>query len=143
VPGASLAPQTLWADTSHHAAKVKPAGFRPSILVVVQSDNTITIVTARSVMGTGIATSLPKQYCRFADELAHAAGSDPLDYPFDLIGPQRILDLNGADYPNYPLRARLLPEESESLAYRHSFRRFVTRSTQQPGNDCENCRSPE
>ncbi len=37
----------------------------------------------------------------FADELAHNAGRDPLDYLLDLIGPPRILNLNGADYPNY------------------------------------------
>jgi isoquinoline 1-oxidoreductase subunit beta len=37
----------------------------------------------------------------FADELAHLAGRDPVDYMLDLIGPPRILNLNGADYPNY------------------------------------------
>jgi len=37
----------------------------------------------------------------FADELAHLAGRDPCAYLLDLIGPSRILDLNGADYPNY------------------------------------------
>jgi len=37
----------------------------------------------------------------FADELAHIARRDPLDYLLDLIGPSRILNLNGANYPNY------------------------------------------
>jgi isoquinoline 1-oxidoreductase beta subunit len=37
----------------------------------------------------------------FADELAHLARRDPFDYLQDLIGPPRILDLNGADYSNY------------------------------------------
>jgi isoquinoline 1-oxidoreductase beta subunit len=37
----------------------------------------------------------------FSDELAHAAGRDPVDYLFELIGPPRIVDLKGADYPNY------------------------------------------
>lgn len=37
----------------------------------------------------------------FADELAHAAGSDPLENLLDLIGPPRILNLKGTDYPNY------------------------------------------
>lgn len=36
----------------------------------------------------------------FADELSYVVGRDPLDYLLDLIGPPRILDLNGADYPN-------------------------------------------
>src|SRR6266576_6616916 len=37
----------------------------------------------------------------FADELAHAAGRDTLDYLLDLIGKQRILNLKNTDYPNY------------------------------------------
>jgi isoquinoline 1-oxidoreductase subunit beta len=37
----------------------------------------------------------------FADELAHTARRDPLEYLLDLIGPPRILNLNGAEYPNY------------------------------------------
>ncbi|HKV40530.1 MAG TPA: molybdopterin cofactor-binding domain-containing protein, partial [Blastocatellia bacterium] len=38
----------------------------------------------------------------FADELAHAAGRDPLDYLLSLVGPDRILDRKSlpADYPN-------------------------------------------
>jgi isoquinoline 1-oxidoreductase beta subunit len=39
----------------------------------------------------------------FADELAHAAGRDPLEYLIDLIGPARHIDLkaDGAQYGNY------------------------------------------
>jgi isoquinoline 1-oxidoreductase beta subunit len=41
--------------------------------------------------------------CSFADELAAAAGVDPLDYLRRLLGPARIIDLKaiGVDYPNY------------------------------------------
>jgi isoquinoline 1-oxidoreductase beta subunit len=39
----------------------------------------------------------------FADELAHAAGRDPLEYLLELIGPGKVLDLKaqGVDYSNY------------------------------------------
>jgi isoquinoline 1-oxidoreductase beta subunit len=39
----------------------------------------------------------------FADELASAAGRDPLEYLLDLIGPGQVLDLKpqGVDYSNY------------------------------------------
>jgi isoquinoline 1-oxidoreductase beta subunit len=37
----------------------------------------------------------------FSDELAHVAGRDPVDYLLELIGPSRIVDLKGTDYPNY------------------------------------------
>jgi isoquinoline 1-oxidoreductase beta subunit len=37
----------------------------------------------------------------FANELATAAGRDPLDYLLDLIGPPRILDMKNTNYPNY------------------------------------------
>ncbi len=36
----------------------------------------------------------------FAGELAHAADRDPLDYLLQLLGPNRVLDLKGVDYPN-------------------------------------------
>jgi isoquinoline 1-oxidoreductase beta subunit len=37
----------------------------------------------------------------FADEVAHAAGRDPLENLLELIGPARIIDMKGVDYPNY------------------------------------------
>jgi isoquinoline 1-oxidoreductase beta subunit len=37
----------------------------------------------------------------FSDELAQAAGRDPLEYLLELIGPPRIVDMKGTDYPNY------------------------------------------
>ena len=37
----------------------------------------------------------------FADELAHQAGRDPLEYQLDLIGRDRILNLKSTGYQNY------------------------------------------
>jgi isoquinoline 1-oxidoreductase beta subunit len=51
----------------------------------------------------------------FADELAHLAGRDPLDYQLDLIGPSRILDLNGANYPNYGASYKTYPIDTGRL----------------------------
>jgi isoquinoline 1-oxidoreductase subunit beta len=51
----------------------------------------------------------------FADELAHLAGRDPLDYLLDLIGPPRILNLNGADYPNYGASYQTYPIDTGRL----------------------------
>jgi isoquinoline 1-oxidoreductase beta subunit len=36
----------------------------------------------------------------FTDELARAAGEDPKDYLLKLLGPDRIVDFTGVDYPN-------------------------------------------
>jgi isoquinoline 1-oxidoreductase beta subunit len=48
--------------------------------------------------------------CSFADELAVAAGADPVEYLRQLLGPARKIDLNamGVDYPNYGVN-ELLP----------------------------------
>jgi isoquinoline 1-oxidoreductase subunit beta len=39
----------------------------------------------------------------FADEMAHAAGRDPLEFLLDMLGPGKVLDLKaqGVDYANY------------------------------------------
>ena len=37
----------------------------------------------------------------FANELAYAAGREPLEYLLELMGPPRILDLKKTNYPNY------------------------------------------
>jgi isoquinoline 1-oxidoreductase beta subunit len=39
----------------------------------------------------------------FADEMAHAAGRDPLEFLLDMLGPGKVLDLKaqGVDYSNY------------------------------------------
>jgi isoquinoline 1-oxidoreductase beta subunit len=53
----------------------------------------------------------------FIDELAHAAGRDPLEYRLDLLGPGKVLDLEsqgveysnyGAPYDKYPIDTRRL-----------------------------------
>jgi isoquinoline 1-oxidoreductase beta subunit len=51
----------------------------------------------------------------FADELAHLSGRDPFDYLMELMGPPRILDLNGADYPNYGASYQTYPIDTGRL----------------------------
>jgi isoquinoline 1-oxidoreductase beta subunit len=66
VLSASLAPKALWAGTSQQAVTSQGAVLRPNLFVAVQPDDTISIISARSEMGTGISTSLPVV---LADEL--------------------------------------------------------------------------
>jgi len=64
VLGASLVPEILRAQTSSPGTKDNV--LRPNVFVAIQSDGTVSIVAARSEMGTGITTALPSV---LADEL--------------------------------------------------------------------------
>src|SRR6202162_876962 len=53
----------------------------------------------------------------FTDELAHAAGRDPLDYLLDLIGESRTIDFKGVEYPNYGASMQVYPWETGRLRH--------------------------
>jgi isoquinoline 1-oxidoreductase beta subunit len=51
----------------------------------------------------------------FSDELAQAAARDRVDYLLELIGPPRIVDLKGTDYPNYDASYTAYPIDTGRL----------------------------
>jgi len=53
----------------------------------------------------------------FADEMAHAAGRDPLEYLLDLIGPGKVIDLKaqGVQYSNYGADLAKYPVDTRRL----------------------------
>ena len=52
----------------------------------------------------------------FADELAHLAGRDSLDYMLDLIGKPRRVDMSKVEYPNYDQPLDIYPVDTGRLA---------------------------
>jgi len=56
-------------------------------------------------------------YASFADELAHAAGRDPLEYLLEMLGPGKVLDLKsqGVDYSNYGVPIDKYPIDTKRL----------------------------
>jgi isoquinoline 1-oxidoreductase beta subunit len=65
----------------------------------------------------------------FADELAHAAGKDPLEYQLQLLGPDRIIPKTeiGKDYPNYDGDYNQYPIDTAR------FRRVLTLAAEKAG----------
>ncbi|HVI07461.1 MAG TPA: molybdopterin cofactor-binding domain-containing protein [Candidatus Binatia bacterium] len=51
----------------------------------------------------------------FTDELAHRAGRDPAEYLLHLIGPDRTIDFQGVDYPNYGASLETYPWQTGRL----------------------------
>ena len=65
----------------------------------------------------------------FADELAHAAGKDPVEYLLQLLGPDRIIPKSeiGKDYPNYDGDYEQYPIDTAR------FRRVLTLAAEKAG----------
>ncbi len=51
----------------------------------------------------------------FADELAHAAGRDPVEYMLELIGPSRVVDMTNVANPNYGGDYKQYPNDTGRL----------------------------
>src|SRR5258708_3633312 len=62
-------------------------------------------------------TSHPFAIQCFTDELAHAAGRDPLECLLDVIGKPRTIDFKGVEYPNYGAPYDAYPWETGRLRH--------------------------
>jgi isoquinoline 1-oxidoreductase beta subunit len=60
VLGVRLGPESLWAETAGAADPLAATTFHPSLFVGLEPDGTVLMVAARSEMGTGSRTSLPR-----------------------------------------------------------------------------------
>src|SRR5215472_6656747 len=60
VLGARLGPEILWAGTPSSTDPLNGVEFHPNFFVGIEPDGTVVIVAARSEMGTGSRTSLPR-----------------------------------------------------------------------------------
>lgn len=111
---------TFQSDVTHGAAGELQQGFvdMPYTIPNIRCENGaaanhVRIGWYRSVFNIPHAFAV----CSFADELAAAAGRDPLDYLRELIGEPRHIDLPamGVDYPNYGASLEQYPVDTGRL----------------------------
>jgi isoquinoline 1-oxidoreductase beta subunit len=83
----------------------------------------------------------------FADELAHAAGRDPMDYMLELIGPPRAVDIASMKHPNYGANYDVYPNDTgrlrkvlEIAAEKSGWGNAFIPAAAPQGSACANCR---